>query len=138
MECRIHKLVADVAILSEGRVALVRYRDTKPYDGQRGWFLPDDYLAHLEHPRDAATRIAHDQVDLEVDDVRLDHVESFGNGAWHLVFHHVVRLESAPELRAGENVLAAEWFGLRALPSKSEFAHEGWALDVLETIGARP
>lgn len=55
--CGLHKLVADVALLAEGHVLMVRYRDTSKYDNQSGWFLPDDFLAHLEHPDDAAKRI---------------------------------------------------------------------------------
>src|SRR5205085_221376 len=55
------KLVADVAVVAEGEVLLVRYANTAKYDGQTGWFLPDDFLAHLEHPDDAARRIVREQ-----------------------------------------------------------------------------
>lgn len=79
--CGVHKLVADVALLAEGHVLMVRYRDTSRYDGQPGWFLPDDYLIYLEHPDDAAKRIAQDQAGFALDQVLLDHIESFGNGA---------------------------------------------------------
>ena len=134
MDCRVHRLVADVAVVAGDRVLLVRYLDVKRYDGQRGWFLPDDFLQHLEHPVDAARRIVMDQVGVELEP-RLDHLESFGNGAWHLVFHHVARLDEAIKLRRGDNVLAAEWFPLGAMPPEDEIAHHGWALDVLSTIG---
>ncbi len=40
-----HKLVADVAVFAGQNVALVRYRPESGYDGQNGWFIPDDELA---------------------------------------------------------------------------------------------
>jgi ADP-ribose pyrophosphatase YjhB (NUDIX family) len=132
--CRAHKLVADVAVLSEDRVLLVRYRDVGRYDGQRGWFLPDDFLDHLEHPDTAAGRILSEQAGLSPE-VRLDHIESFGDGAWHLIFHYRAALPEAVAVRGGENVAAAEWFPLGALPDDAEMAHEGWAREVLEAMG---
>lgn len=60
-DCGVHRLVADVCVLAGERVLLVRYKDVRRYDNQRGWFLPDDYLAHLEHPEDAAMRILQEQ-----------------------------------------------------------------------------
>jgi ADP-ribose pyrophosphatase YjhB (NUDIX family) len=134
VECAVHKLVADVAILAQGRVLLVRYRDTSKYDRQRGWFLPDDYLAHLEDPAEAARRIAAEQAGLDLAIVGLADLESFGNGKWHLVFHYVAELASVPKVKPGENVEAAEWFGLDDLPERHQMAHEGWALDVLQKM----
>lgn len=58
----LHKLVADVTLVGAGQVILTRYTDTTRYDRQRGWFLPDDYLEHEEHPADAATRIVRTQL----------------------------------------------------------------------------
>jgi ADP-ribose pyrophosphatase YjhB (NUDIX family) len=136
MGCRVHRLVADVALLAEGSVAFVRYVDTRRYDGQSGWFLPDDHLAHLEHPMDAAGRIAREQVAVPVQDVQLGQIESFGDGAWHLAFHCVARLDGRPELRPGRNVRDAAWFPLHALPPQEDVAHHGWALDVLEAVAA--
>jgi ADP-ribose pyrophosphatase YjhB (NUDIX family) len=137
MECRVHKLIADVAVLSGDRVLLVRYRDVSSYDGQHGWFMPDDALQHLEHPDTAAARILRTQLGLAVD-VRLSHVESFGDGSWHLVFHYRADLEPSAAVTPGENVAEAEWFGLDALPDRSEMAHEGWGLDVLGEVVAGP
>jgi ADP-ribose pyrophosphatase YjhB (NUDIX family) len=108
-------------------------RDTSRYDGQAGWFLPDDYLDHLEHPDDAARRILRDQVGIDRVDVRLAEIESFGNGAWHLVFHYFAEVDRA-EATHGENVAAAEWFPLGDLPLAEEVAHHGWGLDVLERV----
>jgi hypothetical protein len=45
---RVHRPVADVAV--DGRVLLVRYRDTARYDGQRGWFL--HHLARVNEGAD--------------------------------------------------------------------------------------
>jgi len=137
-DCRIHKLIADVTILAEHGVVLARYRDLSRYDGQRGWFLPDDYLAHGEHPLDAARRIAREQLGIELDAPQLALVESFdGDGrAWHLTFHVVATTEARPMIIPGENVAAAEWFPLAALPAAREVAHEGWALDVLAQVQA--
>ena len=134
MECRIHKLIADVAVFSEGAVLLVRYRDVSRYDGQRGWFLPDDFLRHLEHPTDGARRILMEQVGMDAAEPRLDHIESFGDGAWHLSFHHRVDVPGRPAPTPGENVRDAAWFAIDALPGTEEVAHEGWALNVLESL----
>lgn len=136
--CGIHRLVADVAILAEGHVLMVRYRDTSRYDNQSGWFLPDDYLVHLEHPDEGAKRIAKDQTGIAPQNVRIDHIESFGNGAWHLVFHYRADIESTRAVRPSGNIRDIEWFSLDKLPDESEVAHHGWGLDVLRTItGAR-
>ncbi len=131
-----HKLVADVAPIARGKVVLVRYRDTRKYDGQAGWFLPDDYLEHGEHPEEAAKRILREQVGLPARGLRLSHIESFGNGAWHLVFHYAADVAGTSPLIAGPNVADSEWFPFDALPSKDEVAHGGWAHDVLARIRA--
>ena len=133
------KLVADVAVLERNKVLLLRYEDTSKYDHQSGWFLPDDFLTELEHPEDAARRIAREQIGVDLPDVRLGEIESFGNGAWHLVFHYVARLDSARESTAvspGPNVAETKWFPLDALPDPSTVAHEGWALDVLRRVAS--
>jgi ADP-ribose pyrophosphatase YjhB (NUDIX family) len=134
MDCKVHKLVADVALLAAGEVLLVRYADTSKYDGQKGWFLPDDFLDHGEHPENAARRIAHEQAGLEVSNPRLGEIESFGNGAWHLIFHYVAALDAAVPVEPQGNVAAADWFPLEELPPESETAHHGWPLEVLERV----
>lgn len=150
-ECTAHRLVADVCVIAGERVLLVRYKDVSRYDNQRGWFLPDDYLAHLEHPEDAAKRILQEQTGIpptsltKVADpatnggrgeegIRLNQIESFGNGTWHLIFHYKLKLAQAPTLVPGQNIAAAEWFALNALPDAAEVAHHGWALDVIRKI----
>ena len=134
MDCKVHKLVADVAVIAEGQVALVKYENAERYDGQTGWFLPDDFLDHEENPDRAAIRIAKEQLGHPVRDPRLVFVESFGNGAWHLIFHYKLNLETKPRLRAGKNVVALEWFDLRKLPPPDEVAHHGWARSTIARL----
>ncbi len=133
-DCKIHRLVADVALIAEGKVLLVKYKDVSKYDNQRGWFLPDDYLNYLESPDDAAKRILQEQVSLYIPKVQLNHVESFGDGIWHLIFHYKATMEKIPNVTPSNNVKAMEWFALGKLPERSEVAHHGWALDVLDDI----
>lgn len=135
--CRVHRLVTDVALLAAGQVLLVRYRDTRIYDGQAGWFLPDDYLKSLEHPDAAAARILDEQAGLRVPVARLHHIESFGNGAWHLIFHYAAEIPAPLTVAPGRNTAEAKWFSLTALPARAEMAHDGWGLDVLQTILTR-
>jgi len=139
VECRVHKLVADVALFADRQVLLVRYRDARKYDGQSGWFLPDDCLAHAEHPDAAATRILQEQVGLFDRELLLNHIESFdGDGsAWHLVFHYHAELGEPFSVVPGSNVRDAEWFELEALPPRKEMAHGGWAADVLAEVRRR-
>ena len=138
MEREAHKLIADVAVLAGDRVLLVKYRDVSTYDGQRGWFLPDAPLVRPEHPDDGAARILREQLGIEAQS-RLDHIETFGNGAWHLIFHFRAELDAPAVVVPGDNVLAAEWFPITALPRDEQMAHEGWGRQVLETmLEARP
>ena len=136
-ECKIHKLVADVLIFAKGQILLVRYKDVRKYDGQEGWFLPDDYLAFAEHPGEAARRILREQVGLYMDDIALSYIESLGGedgGAWHLIFHHKIELDHIPSVTPLTNVKNAEWFPLDNLPQRSSIAHDGWAVDVIREI----
>ena len=136
-KCAVHKLVADIAIRADDRVLFVKYEDVSRYDGQRGWFLPDDYLGHLEHPDEAAKRIATTQAGLASVVPKLSHIESFGDGAWHLIFHHRADLKAAPHVAPGPNVAALEWFPRSRLPDRSLMAHDGWAADVLDAMDRR-
>jgi len=136
MECRAHRLVADVALLAAGEVLLVRYRDVRRYDGQRGWFLPDDHLAFEEHPDDGARRILREQTGLEAAQPRLAFIESLpgDGGPWHLIFHYRAEIAAPIEVSPAGNVAATAWFQLDRPPAPAEVAHDGWALDVLERI----
>jgi len=134
VDCKVHRLVADVALFAGDRVLLVKYKDVSRYDGQRGWFLPDDFLQFGEHPEAAGKRIAKEQTELDLPEVRLGHIESFGNGAWHLIFHFRADVKKAHAVPITGNVAAAEWFGLKKLPDPASVAHHGWALDVLRAL----
>ena len=136
--CNVHKLIADVALLSDDRIALVRFARSSSYDGQTGWFLPDDELAFLEHPEDVATRILREQLGIPDLQPRLDHIESFrGNDrSWHLVFHFVADITDPSIVKVGEGIGALEWFTLGRLPERADVAHHGWALDVIDKIVA--
>ena len=134
MDCTVHKLVADVAVVAQEHVLFVRYRDTSRYDGQSGWFLPDDYLAHLEHPNDAAKRILREQVGNEASNPVLGDIESFNGHAWHLVFHYVATVDEAAPVAARGNVADARWFPLAELPPPEDVAHHGWGLETLGRI----
>jgi ADP-ribose pyrophosphatase YjhB (NUDIX family) len=137
MTCKSHKLVADVALTAAGQVLLVKYLDTARYDGEAGWFLPDDYMREPEHPDAAAMRIIYEQVGVKVKKVDLGLIESFSHGAWHLIFHYRADLPKKPALKMGANVSEAKWFPLDKLPPKEECAHHGWAHEVLEKLAPR-
>ncbi len=132
------KLVADVAVVAGDHVLLVRYRDTSRYDGEAGWFLPDDFLARLEHPDDAARRILRQQAGIEAAEVRLAEIESFDGDVWHLVFHYVAAIAEPVEVPLDGNVAEVKWCPPGELPDPSETAHRGWALDVLSRVVAAP
>ena len=132
------RLVADVFLRADDEVLLVRYAHPEKYDGQRGWFLPDDFLAHGEHPADAAKRILADQLGLVDVDVRLDHIELLDGDDWHLIFHFRAELPRVGSVHASADVAEARWFALQNLPSRDEVAHDGWALDLIAAMNAVP
>jgi ADP-ribose pyrophosphatase YjhB (NUDIX family) len=132
------KLVADVALVCGEQVLLVKYADVRGYDGQTGWFLPDDYIHRLEHPMDAGSRILREQVGVDYSELDLGFIESFeSEGDWHLVFHLVGRLDHDVHVAPIGNTAEAAWFQQSSLPARAEMAHEGWAIDVLDAL-ARP
>lgn len=136
MPCDQHSLIADVALLAEGKALLVRYKDANKYDHQKGWFLPDDALNHLEHPDEGARRILKEQLNFDGPQPTLHYIESFkGNDeSWHLVFHYKATLPKILTLLPSADVEKAEWFDLKNLPPRAEVAHHGWALGILKHI----
>ena len=130
------KLVADITILSDGKVLLVKYTDTNKYDHQSGWFIPDDLVAYGEHPEDAVMRMAKEQLALEDLKPELAFIESFtGNDkSWHLVFHYKAKIGDISLINSSADVLESEWFGKDSLPDAKEVAHHGWALYTLDEI----
>jgi ADP-ribose pyrophosphatase YjhB (NUDIX family) len=131
------KLVADVVVIAAGQTLLVRYNDLRRYDGQQGWFLPNDTVAYGEHPSDAAKRILLEQVGLKIDEVTLSYIASFvteDGGRWNLVFHHKLELDNRPDITTLFNLKSAQWFPLEALPQAEEVAHRGWAIDIIREM----
>jgi ADP-ribose pyrophosphatase YjhB (NUDIX family) len=137
LPCKEHKLIADAALFAGGQVLLVKYLDTARYDGQAGWFLPDDVMKEPEHPDAAAHRILYEQVGVKAKKVELGFVESFAHGTWHLIFHYRSELPKKPTLRMSEKVAEAKWFPLDKLPPREDCAHHGWAHEVLEKIAPK-
>lgn len=138
METERLKLVADVAVRRGQSILLVKYKDTRKYDSQPGWFLPDDYLRRLEHPEDGALRILKEQVGVNVPRLDLRFIESFdGNGAWHLIFHFSGAMPAGARVVPGPNTEDANWFPIRRLPDRASVAHGGWALDILNAMNKR-
>lgn len=130
------KLIADVTLLSEGEVLLVKYKNSEGYDFQKGWFLPDDLLKQNEHPEDAALRILEEQLGLTNVNLVLNHIESFSgkDGSWHLAFHYKAELPSAAEIRVSEMIEEFDFFNPTELPEKKELAHNGWASYTIKAV----
>jgi ADP-ribose pyrophosphatase YjhB (NUDIX family) len=136
LSCNLHTLVADVALLAEGRGLLVRYKDTNKYDHQSGWFLPDDALNHFEHPEMGAKRILKEQLGVSAPKLTLGLLESFKGdaGTWHLAFHYKAEFNKAPQIEPSEDLDKSEWFPMNQLPDRSQVAHHGWAISVLNAM----
>jgi ADP-ribose pyrophosphatase YjhB (NUDIX family) len=128
------KLVVDVALFSGDSVLLVKYHDVRKYDGETGWFLPDDFLVHGEDPKVAGERILREQVGKTRSRLRIGFIESFADGAWHIIFHYVGRVSRTFSPRLGRNVSDAKWFRLARLPRASDVAHHGWALQTIRKV----
>lgn len=129
------KLVADVTILSGEKTVLVKYKNCDNYNGQQGWFIPDGLIQDGEHPDDAAIRILKEQLGIETEAVKIDHIESFTgmDKSWHVIFHYLYTWDSADE-KAGDNVSELKWFDINNLPDDKEISHHGWAKWTLQTI----
>ena len=132
--CSVHTLIADVILLAEGQVLLVKYKQAEKYDKQTGWFLPNDSLLEFEHPQDCARRVLKEQLGLTHIELKLSFIESFkGNdGSWHLAFHYKAELDKTPPITSSDQLQAVEWFPLQQLPERSEVAHQGWARTIIK------
>jgi uncharacterized protein YndB with AHSA1/START domain/ADP-ribose pyrophosphatase YjhB (NUDIX family) len=135
-ENRAVKLIADAAILVNSSILFVKYTDINKYDHQKGWFLPDDLIKHVEHPDNAARRILTEQLGLNNIEPKLSFIESFigGDKSWHLVFHYAVKIDSKPDIRSLPDIAEVKWFDVKSLPPKKDIAHGGWALHTVEEI----
>jgi len=130
--CKDHTLVSHVAVLHGNSALLVKYRDPEQYDGQTGWFLPNDSLRHVEHPEEGAKRVLKEQLGLQKVSLELVQIESFvgDNKSWHLIFDFKTRqLDTAISL--GKDLAQAKWVEIDKLPPNEEFAHGGWGRRVL-------
>jgi ADP-ribose pyrophosphatase YjhB (NUDIX family) len=130
MECTTHTLVAHVAALHHSSALLLKYRIAP--DNQKGWFLPNDDLHHLEHPEQAARRILKEQAGIDDATLKLAEIESFmgNNQTWHLIFDYLAftrTMNTSP----GKAVAELRWFEIDKLPPAEEFAHHGWGRSVL-------
>lgn len=67
----------------------------------------------------------------------LGFIESFGNGAWHLIFHHRLELATRPRIVESAAIASAAWFAVDALPPAADVAHGGWALEIIERQRSR-
>lgn len=129
------KLVADVTIIANDKTVFVKYKNSDNYNGQQGWFIPDDLINTGEHPDDAAIRILKEQLGIETESVKIDHIESFTgmDKSWHVIFHYVYT-DDDTDFNAGENVAELSWFDVNNLPDDKEISHHGWAKWTLQTI----
>lgn len=130
------KLITDIAVFTNDKILLVKYKDGNKYDHQSGWFLPDDELNEFEDPDDSAKRILKEQLGISEADVKISFVESFkGNDkSWHIVFHYKTMLAETEKIKPSEEIASSEWFDLKSLPDKKEVAHHGWALYTINAI----
>ena len=137
--CQIHSLIVDCVALRAGKVLLLKYKDPEKYDGETGWFLPDDSMKHFEHPEIGAKRVLKEQVGLTPPGVTLSFIESFkgDDESWHLAFHYKTELDKNQDVKPSQDIGAAEWFELDNLPDHSQFAHHGWGLSTLREIMRR-
>jgi ADP-ribose pyrophosphatase YjhB (NUDIX family) len=125
VECGKHTLVAHIAVLHHSSALLVKY--SADHDQQRGWFLPNDSLHHLEHPEQSAKRILKEQLGIDDATLKMVEIESFlgNNETWHLVFDYLAFPRSM-KISTGPMVSEAKWFEITELPPMGEFAHHGW------------
>jgi len=135
MDCKDHSLIVHVAVLHHSSALLVKYQDPSIYDGQTGWFLPNDSLKHTEHPETGARRALKEQVGIDKASLKLAQIESFvgDNGSWHIVFDYIA-IPTSTHIMMGRDVSGAEWFRLDELPELKEFAHNGWGRGVLTKL----
>lgn len=130
--CKDHTLVSHVAVFHGNSALLVKYLDPQQYDGQTGWFLPNDSLRHVEHPEEGAKRVLKEQLGIQKTSLELVQIESFvgDNGSWHLIFDFKAR-QPDTTIFPGKDIAQAKWVEIDKLPANEEFAHGGWGRGVL-------
>ncbi len=132
LDCNLHTLVSHAAVLHHTSALLIKYKDAEAFDGQTGWFLPNDGLRPVEHPEVGVKRILKDQVGIQNATLKLVEIESFigDNKSWHLIFDYLA-FPSSKDVVKGNGVAEAKWFEIEKLPSPQEFAHHGWGRGLL-------
>ncbi len=130
LDCKAHTIVCHVAVLHHNSALLVKYAEM--IDQQRGWFLPNDDLRHVEHPEAGTKRILKEQVGIEDSTTKLVDIESFigNNKTWHLIFDYLA-FPTNMNVTKGKGIQEAKWFEIDRLPPAEEFAHNGWGRAVL-------
>lgn len=131
MECDQHTLVSHIAVLHHNSVLLLKY--DSGHDDQKGWFLPNDGLKHLEHPEQGARRVLKEHLGISDATLKLVEIESFqGNtDTWHLIFDYLA-FPRTMNVAKGPRISEARWFEIDKLPPAAEFAHHGWGRSVLQ------
>jgi ADP-ribose pyrophosphatase YjhB (NUDIX family) len=130
--CGVHQLIADVTLMCENNILMMRTRSGVVSEDHDGWYLPDDYVGDLEHPDSAARRILEEQTNVSVDSVRLSHFDSFvaGDGTWNLAFHYTAHVEAVEDVGTDDS-LEFHWFNMADMPEPSEVSNFGRPLAVI-------
>jgi hypothetical protein len=131
------KMIVNLAVLTDSETLFVKYANLP--DHQKGWFVPHRTLMRNEDPKAICKQIASEQLGLSwSQDMKLElhQIQSFvGNdGTWHLSYDHSLHVKDASALKKAANISSAEWFPLSHPPARSEVAHHGWALDIVQAI----
>jgi ADP-ribose pyrophosphatase YjhB (NUDIX family) len=103
--CGVHQLIADVTLMCENNILMMRTRSGARSEGHDGWFLPDDDVGDLEHPDIAARRILEEQTNVSPDSVRLSHIDSLvaGDGTWNLSFHCLAQVGAIDDVETEDS-----------------------------------
>jgi ADP-ribose pyrophosphatase YjhB (NUDIX family) len=127
------KLIVDVTLLAEERIALLKYAAAPDEQGQ-GWFLPNTQLTEPEDPYEAAQRVVKAQTGVGIDRPILFDLDSFigRDGTWHLAAHFRSEVPPQTRLTSGEGVAELRWFSTGDLPDASTVAHRGWYLGIIK------
>ncbi len=130
------KPICDVVVFKAGKIAMVDF--VAGPDAQSGWYLPNDLLAELESPDEAAARIVQETFGQSCSDLRLVEVESFSgrDKSWHLAFHYACKIDEDVATMP-EGVAAIEWFDPAEMPEPQQVAHHGWYLSVAKSVSTK-
>ncbi len=126
--CDTHVLVADVVVMDDSAVLLVRRSPAS--DDAAGWGLPGDALRFGEAPDACARRVLNEGLGLAPEWITLAEVESaVEGGVWSLVFHFRCDADRPPA--PGSAIAEARFFQIEHLPPT---AHGAWERDVIYRV----